>query len=184
MKMNCLFGIVLVRLGVLVYSQKFTLEVSVTHVPNTGDCVGGNIGLTGTSVQVQYREITDGGETNWKTIVAESQSMSSMQNMNFNGVALGVQFRVLQLEHGGGVCNCWDLQGTANTSNTTISLLTNPCSVRYCGGSASDARGVITEALYFTGSSGNRCPWNSDSTLISNKGPAITKDCSIITPRM
>ena len=94
---------------------------------------------------------------------------------------LGMQFRLLQLEHGGGECNCWEVMQVQGRVDNSASLLTNHCFVRYCGGSASDARGVITEALYFGLNSGRRCPDTTSSTLISNKGPAITENCSTIT---
>ena len=94
---------------------------------------------------------------------------------------LGMQFRLLQLEHGRGECNCWEVMQVQGRVNNSASLLNNHCLVRYCGGSASDARGVITEALYFGQSSGRRCPDTTSSTLISNKGPAITENCSTIT---
>ena len=46
--------------------------------------------------------------------------------------------------------------------NNSASLFNNHCFVRYCGGSGSDARRVITETLYFGQSSGRRCP---DTTM-------------------
>ena len=178
-----------VSLDVVVSSHLVAVDVTINSLQNTGDCVGGNVGLTDTSVQVQYREFTtssSSGQSDWKTLVSipingSQNIISVMENMTLADSVFGVQFRLLQLEHGGGKCNCWDVQGRVNNST---SLLNNHCLVRYCGGSASDARGVITEALYFGLNSGRRCPTNSNSTLISNKGPAITENCSTITPRL
>ena len=182
----------IVSLDVVVSSHLVAVDLTINSLQNTGDCVGGNVGLTDTSVQVQYREITDSGDgqSDWMTLVSipingSQNIISVMEDMTLADSVFGVQFRLLQLEHGGGECNCWDVMQVQGRVNNSASLYFNDsCLVRYCGGSASDARGVITEALYFTGSSDNRCPGNSYSTLISNKGPAITEDCSTITPRL
>ena len=181
-----------VSLDVVVSSHLVAVDVTINSLQNTGDCVGGNVGLTDTSVQVQYREFTTSdsgsGQSDWMTLVSipinGSQNISVMENMTLADSVFGVQFRLLQLEHGGGECNCWEVMQVQGRVNNSASLLNNHCLVRYCGGSASDARGVITEALYFNGSSDNRCPGDSNSTLISNKGPAITENCSTITPRL
>ena len=179
---------VLVSLDVVVSSHLVAVDLTINSLQNTGDCVGGNVGLTDTSVQVQYREITDSGDgqSDWMTLVSipingSQNNISVMENMTLANSVKGVQFRLLQLEHGGGECNRWDVQGRVNNN---ASLLNDHCLERYCEGSASDARGVITEVLYFNGSSDNRCPGDSNSTLISNKGPAITENCSTITPRL
>ena len=183
-----------VSLDVVVSSHLVAVDLTINSLQNTGDCVGGNVGLTDTSVQVQYREFTTSndsgdGQSDWMTLVSipinGSQNIKSvMENMTLADSVFGVQFRLLQLEHGGGECNCWEVMQVQGRVNNSTSLLNNHCLVRYCGGSGSDARGVITEVLYFTGSSDNRCPGNSNSTLISNKGPAITENCSTITPRL
>ena len=199
MNICVLIGIVtvfVVSLDVVVSSHLLAVNLTINSLQNTGDCRG-NVGLTNTSVQVQYRKITtsDSGESDWKTLdsipINGSQNfininISVMENMILADSVLGVQFRLLQLEHGGGECNCWyvtQVQGRVNNSASLLNL-TNHCFVGYCGGSASDARGVITEALYFGQSSGRRCPETTSSTLISNKGPAITENCSTITPRL
>ena len=43
---------------------------TINSPQNTGDCDGGNVGLTNTSVQVQYRKLTtsDSGESDWMTL--------------------------------------------------------------------------------------------------------------------
>ena len=181
-----------VSLDVVVSSHLVAVDLTINSLQNTGDCVGGNVGLTDTSVQVQYREFvtsgSDSGQNEWMTLVSipinGSQNISVMENMTLADSVFGVQFRLLQLEHGGGECNYWEVIQVQGRVNNSASLLNNHCLVRYCGGSASDARGVITEALYFGLNSGSRCPDTTSSTLISNKGPAITEDCSIITPRL
>ena len=182
-----------VSLDVVVSSHLVAVDMTINSLQNTGDCVGGNVGLTDTSVQVQYREFTrndtsGSGQSDWMTLVSipinGSQNISVMENMTLADSVFGVQFRLLQLEHGGGECNCWEVIQVQGRVNNSASLLTNYCLVTYCGGSASDARGVITDALYFGLNSGRRCPTNSASTLISSKGPAITENCSIITPRL
>ena len=180
-----------VSLDVVVSSHLVAVDLTIKSLQNTGDCVGGNVGLTDTSVQVQYREFltSDSGQSDWMTLIlipinGSQNIISVMENMTLADSVKGVQFRLLQLEHGGGECNCWNVMQVQGRVNNSASLLNNHCFVRYCGGSGSDARGVITEVLYFTGSSDNRCPGNSNSTLISNKGPAITENCSTITPRL
>ena len=180
-----------VSLDVAVSSHLVAVNLTINSLQNTEDCVGGNVGLTDTSVQVQYREFTNSssGQSDWMTLVSipingSQNSISVMENMTLANSVFGVQFRLLQMEHGGGECNCWEVMQVQGRVNNSASLLNNHCLVRYCGGSASDARGVITEALYFGLNSGRRCPTNSDSTLISNKGPAITENCSTITPRL
>ena len=183
-----------VSLDVVVSSHLVAVDLTINSFQNTGDCVGGNVRLTDTSVQVQYREIaTSGsGESDWTTLVSipingsQNIIISVMENITLVDSVFGVQFRLLQLEHGGGECNCWYVMQVQGRVNNSASLYFNDsCLVRYCGGSASDARRVITEVLYFfTGSSDNRCPGDSNSTLISNKGPAITENCSTITPRL
>ena len=179
-----------VSLDVVVSSHLVAVDLTINSLQNTGDCVGGNVGLTDTSVQVQYREFTTSGsgQSDWMTLVSipinGSQNISVMEDMTLADSVFGVQFRLLQLEHGGGECNCWYVMQVQGRVNNSASLLNNYCLVRYCGGSASDARGVITEVLYLVMNSGRRCPTKSDSTLISNKGPAITEDCSMITPRL
>ena len=177
-----------VSLDVVGSSHLVAVDLTINSLQNTGDCVGGNIGLTDTSVQVQYREITTSGsgQSDFMTLVSIpiNGSQNIMKNMTLANSAFGVQFRLLQLEHGGGECNCWDVMQVQSRVNNSASLLNNHCLVRYCGGSASDARGVITEALYFGLNSGKRCPDTTSSMLISKKGPAITEDCSTIIPRL
>ena len=192
MNICALVTVFVVSLDVVVSSHLVAVDLTINSLQNTGDCVGGNAGLTDTSVQVQYREFTtssSSGQSDWMTLVSipinGSQNIKSvMENITLADSVFGVQFRLLQLEHGGGECNCWEVMQVQGRVNNSASLLTNHCLVGYCGGSGSDARGVITEALYFGLNSGRRCPSNSASTLISNKGPAITEDCSTITPRL
>ena len=192
MNICVLVSMFVVSLDVVVSSHLVAVDMTINSLQNTGDCVGGNVGLTDTSVQVQYREFTtssSSGESDWMTLVSipingSQNIISVMENMTLADSVFGVQFRLLQLEHGGGECNCWEVMQVQGRVNNSTSLLNNHCLVRYCGGSGSDARGVITEVLYFGLNSGRRCPTKSDSTLISNKGPAITENCSTITPRL
>ena len=131
-----------VNLDVAVSSHLVAVDLTINSLQNTGDCVGGNVGLTDTSVQLQYREFrtSDSGQSNWMTLVSipinGSQNIISVME-NINTVAssvLGVQFRLLQLEHGGGECNCWEVMQVQGRVNNSTSLLNNHCLVRYCGG--------------------------------------------------
>ena len=81
-------------------------------------------GLTDLRVQLEYREIgLDGDMGDW-----ESGPSSRLEQIDFLmevAIALnsstvdGLQIRFLQLEHGGGQCNCWSLSAFSVTVNET-----------------------------------------------------------------
>lgn len=116
---------------------------------------------------------------------------------NSSNSSLGVQFRLLQLEHGGGICNCWNLAmfsvkldgGASMTLGSNTVCFDSPTSgftTEFCQGGVGtlEARGMITTVLYFSGNNGERCPGDSGLTLISRRGPAFPLNCAMITPRM
>lgn len=164
-------------------------------------CVGGiSAGLTNTSVLLHYRLVGTGLEATsaagWrfltKTAVPQDNDMST--NLTLSTATQGLQFRLLQWEHGGGRCNCWRVANRWTVSSDSLNR--NPVvgnhdycfrtsrNSEFCDGSASDARGGITKAFYFIDTNGNDCPGDSSSTLISNKGSPMIQNCTMITPRM
>ena len=154
-------------------------------------CIG-QVDLTNASIQFQYRTISNSSAIgNWitKDAIPLLGGGPRTYHLNFDSTVEGVQFRLLQLEHGGGGCNCWEVQSFAIAgANIQPCYLrgTNSRSINefYCDGIASDSRGVISHALYFNDVNGEDCPGDSSSTLISNKGPPLPQDCSTAIPRM
>ena len=154
-------------------------------------CIGGNeVGLTNTSVQFQYR-ITTSVIGDWITLDALPVNRTSdvSHYLDFDSTVEGVQFRFLQLEHGGGECNCWDVESFSFSVNGTIRSVIDcfrvPLGDDFCNGNARDARGVISNAFYFLNNmNSEECPGDSNSKLISDKGPPLLQDCSTTTPRM
>ena len=174
---------------VVAVSQVINVNWTVNHESSTLRCIGGRVaGLINTTVQLQYRTINTASAVigDWITLDALPVNISSAvaHNLNFDSTVGGVQFRSLQLEHGGGGCNCWsDSFSVDGASRSTSACFRVPTSGPFCDGNARDARGVIRSALYFN-MSGEDCPGDSNSTLISNKGPPLLKNCSTTTPRM
>ena len=92
----------------------FMVVVNITARPssNASLCVGGShIGLIDTSVQLQYREILTGSIKQWNLIanIPVNRSEAVVGKFNVSIVQEGVQLRLLQFEHGGGGCNCWEV---------------------------------------------------------------------------
>ena len=191
-------AIIMVVLLVLVHNSSGTLNVAIrNYTDGQWTCIGGEeVGLTDTSVQFQYRTIsTTSAIGDWITLAALPVNATSPTTPTLHFSVKGMQFRLLQLEHGGGGCNCWRMEAF---SFMTISG--DACYIKgsqsesrsignrgFCGGTASDARGLISRVLYFNGpNDGEDCPGDSSSTLISNKGPSLPQDmdCSTAIPRM
>lgn len=200
-------SVVLVCLTNIATGTSLTVKLEIgSHTPPSLGCVGGDVGLTNTSVLVHYR-LYEGTEE-WIFLAEVNISESSVTLMHdlelsSDNDADGLQLRLLQSEHGGGGCNCWDVTelaicahdsvATRNTVPTDISsgchqhgqTYTREGQARFCRGYASQARGVVTQVFFFRNISGpgSVCPGNSDS-LISPKGPALPENCSTATPRM
>ena len=173
-------------------TASFTLEYIPPDSPDFL-CIGGNeVGLTNTSVQFQYRTIsTTSVIGDWITLDALPVNRTSdvTHNLEFDGNVGGVQFRLLQLEHGGGGCNCWDVQSSFEASLfNDYCFRASPIEDEFCGGNARDVRGIISDVQYFNtltlGVRRDDCPGDSDSELISNKGPPLPQNCSTAIPRM
>ena len=80
-------------------------------------------GLTDLRVQLEYREIgLDGDMGDWKPLAVsrlERVVPISEQIVVNSSIVDGLQIRFLQLEHGGGLCNCWSLSELSVTVNET-----------------------------------------------------------------
>ena len=184
------------------------LEIASSHGPEN-DCVGGQVGLTNTSILVHYRlyERTSpvGEWTFLKHVNIGDTSQVTITVISTNISVFGVQLRFLQLEHGGEGCNCWEvtnldinvIAGQAELSSLVpIDVVTSYCHLngltarnqegprRFCSGSASEARGVTTSVVYFNSNTGDRCPGNSSDYLIAPKGQPLPENCSSTNPRM
>ena len=155
-------------------------------------CVGGQVGLTNTSILVHYRLYEDTSPVGEWTFLREvNTSDSSLTEISTNISATGVQLRFLQLEHGGEGCNCWEVANldiAVITEQQQLSIDVN-CHLngqnkprRFCAGSASEARGGTTPVVYFNADT--RCPENSSAYLIAPKGKPLPENCSTTNPRM
>ena len=80
-------------------------------------------GLTDLRVQLQYRERgLDGNMGDWKlrASVGLLRPEPIIEGIGLNSSTVdGLQIRLLQLEHGGGLCNCWSLTFTVTVNETT-----------------------------------------------------------------
>lgn len=152
-------------------------------------------GLTDTSVLLQYRVmIVDGATAEWDDVasIPSMRETMVMELLTLNSPVQGVQFRLLQLEHGGGGCNCWSLDSMAVTLDNSAGSIageTDTCFTTgtgvgsFCDGGAEQARGLITRVFYFSGISGTRCVGINDM-LISNQGPSVPPNCFMMIPRL
>ena len=159
-------------------------------------CNGGDdAGLTNTSLLMEYRIVNT---TSSATSVGEWRNLADQTvPVNIVGVQLhetaadGFQIRVLQLEHGGGQCNCWILNTiSVNCGGDMVDTSTNMCGhqgladnkrILFCEDYASRARGMITEV--YCSNSKEKCPGDSD-TLLPSGGPALPSDCETSVFRM
>ena len=107
--------LLLIRVAGLNVFASNTLNVRLIPriVPvNDPNCVGGPVaGLTDTSVLVQYRLRGEGGDnTEWRDLADINLNETFNEALLVEDVEHPMQFRLVQLEHGGGVCNCWDIE--------------------------------------------------------------------------
>ena len=174
-----------------------SVELETSTVADSDRCVGGDVGLTNTSVLLQYRTVTLPNSTSaWRFLAEISPKENFSRSLEVVPEGVGVQFRLLQLEHGGGRCNCWRLEilEVVLNNGTRISLSFAPPHVCLresdedtyiiCGRYANEARGVITRVLTCDGNISNDCPGDSGTTLISSKGPPLQTSCDHVVPRM
>ena len=163
-----------------------TLAVSLNYtMRDNSDCIGGQSqGLTDTSVLLQYRTVQDssamlssdaaplsGRFDEWSHLANLSipshnstyhvlQETAELRGGRGGGGVGGLQFRLLQLEHGGDECNCWGVHkmsfkvtGMSNLSHTWIDNDTcfessRSSSGDFCGGVARKSRGRVSRVFF------------------------------------
>jgi len=100
-----------------------TIDMIVAHL-GTNSCVGGDDGLTNTSVLVQYRT-TENSRNGWGFLaeIRADMTFDGSMNLALDNSVESFQMRLLQLEHGGWSCNCWSVEKlyirAGNICNTT-----------------------------------------------------------------
>lgn len=197
--------------GIAVGSRVVEVGLNIaTYAGSEDECIGRDVGLTNTSIMLQYRLFESSAappQQEWTFLAEVSISGEQVRSHSIilpsDLLPRGLQFRLLQLEHGGKGCNCWEVEEftaalhVPNSAAVSLAAFTNinkfECFSRgqqnagkqtFCFGSGNEARGVITKALYFGGEVGAECPGNSDSMLISPKGMALPENCDSVNPRM
>ena len=152
-------------------------------------CIGGDVGLTETSVLVQYRLITSvqSATTDWRVLAKIDPNIGFNETLNFTtdpgSSALGAQFRLLQLEHGGGSCNCWSVEEAIVESiggRQEVGVCFRTQESLFCGGNASRARGFVSRSIPLSPML-SVCPARSSEFLIAPKEPPLPQNCSAMT---
>ena len=191
--------------------MQLILQIVPVNDPN---CVGGPVaGLTDTSVLVQYRlwERLAGGYTEWSDLADISLDETFNETLLVEFVDGPMQFRLVQLEHGGGVCNCWDIlrfELTETQDNGQMDFdfsqtdavdqylchRSGPGVIpgsRVCGGDrARDARGIVTKVLDVYNNNGDvtvneneLCPDNPGRGLVSSMESIRVDESTCNNPR-
>ena len=202
--LSCLTGILLLIVHLYVMVGAVSVELDLEIVPvNDSNCIGGpEIGLTNTTVLLQHRELgTDHDSTlEWRFLADIDPNKGLEERLtvdieNNGSTPAGVQLRLLQLEHGGGVCNCWQVDRAILTLSNEMEInITESdfCSVseldsrdqnKFCGGYAGKVRGLVTKVFMLNSSMGG-CPGDTSNTILCTKGEPVTVSCSDVTPRM
>ena len=179
--------VIVILLNTVSLSHEVVLNLTIDPVTAAVDCIGGGIGLTNTSVVVEYRIVSTTSSPasvgEWRylaDLLPYNVSMSILTQLHDSAAADGFQLRLLQLEHGGGMCNCWKLTrisvdcgvGMTDTSAATCSHDQRGLLIEaFCNDYASMARGLITE-VYCNNS--EPCPGDSD-TLLPSRGHLTVK---------
>ena len=201
--------------GLNVFASNTDVQLILQIVPvNDPNCVGGPVaGLTNTSVLVQYR-LRPGDNTQWIYLADIGLNETFDGTLQAIDVQDRIQFRLLQLEHGGGVCNCWDIESFRlrdvdgnsqlmafdfNQTDVVDQYLCNrsgpgvvPGS-RICGGDRGrDAREIVTKVFNIDDNNGvvsvdnNECPDNPGRGLVSSSSMESIRidDSTCNNPRM
>lgn len=185
----------------IVWAHEVGVCIGIASTVQTEGCIGGDVGLTNTSILVEYRLLETVSMDPLTTAVLDWNFLAEVdvaegiaqQILNFtvNDTEQGVQLRFLQLEHGGGECNCWNVTKNFAIYLDGVMMFISSCFdtpphslATICGLGASEPRGAITIGYYFTGSDGEVCPGNSSVGLISDQGPPLPQDCTTTSPRM
>ena len=184
----------------LLNTVSLSLAVDLTLVIDVLDsdqtCIGNGIGLTDTSILVEYRIVdttrsqTSVGE--WRGL-ANVMETTSIQTQLHDSAEGGFQLRLLQLEHGGGMCNCWTVERiSVNCGGGIVDTSTDLCGhqgfaninlMLFCFDYASRARGMITEVYCSVSNNSEPCPGDSD-TLLPSGGPSFPSHCEASDFRM
>ena len=205
-----LLMLVLNRASVSAQYNRTTVKISIDwNPPGLPTCIGGITAndLTDTSVRVEYR-LLDPGQWSRPSFEAEWMLWGSYDTTDMDSKKLGnrlpsqrtgIQFRVLQLEHGGGGCNCWKVEHfrfKLRSSNSTLNMLNNICHTHFrispntfCRGSGFQTRGFVSRAVYSDIDHATQiinvreCPGGTDRSLFFYTKPALPVNCGT-NPRM
>ena len=207
--------------------QSLTVTLNYTTRDNS-ECVGGeSLGLTDTSALLQYRTVQDAALSSSAAPLSSSFDewcdLATLFSPSHNSTHLqqtaelrgggggggggrervrGVQFRLLQLEHGGDQCNCWavremsftvgNLSHTWTDENDTC-FASGHSSGEFCGGVAGKSRGRVSRVFFFLHDDDNNdvgsemyCG-NYTRSLFHPRVPSLWPagvNCTEMTPRM
>ena len=106
----------------------------------------------------------------WKFWAEIDPAQTTPLSFNYSSFGQNVQIRVLQLEHGGGECNCWSMEWKEtelcySSHNHSYGLNDNMQSATYCDGNSSTARGLILQtAGRFETENAMEQEWNWNET--------------------
>ena len=173
-------------------SQKLSLRLRV--VSYTSDarhaCIGGDVGLADTSILVQYQFFGNStSEPSWidMTEINPKQGLNDTLDLHLLSEYENMQLRMLQLEHGGGSCNCWSVEEalvTWNSNSVDIIHGTQTDCPRiqnlFCGGNASTERG-FTRNITFQES---RPTCSNGIPIFYRTQSPFTQDCSAANIKM
>lgn len=87
------------------------VELEVEPLNGTS-CESTDLGLTNTAVEFQYRELSEDSLGHWSAIIPAipvNTTSNVSESLQHSDAVRGLQIRLLQLEHGGGKCNCWKI---------------------------------------------------------------------------
>ena len=163
-------------------------------------CIGGDVGLTDTLVLVHYRLFTiifNGviyySDWIYVTKINAKEGFYGTLDLQPHIIFLGIQLRLLQLEHGGGSCNCWSVEEALVTWNSSMHTIKRDNIIEgandqgqncpttqtlFCGGIASEARGFLYRItrLFSWATFIPRCLMND--RLIIRQGSLLSQNCS------
>ena len=189
--------VIVILLDTVSLSHEVAINLIIDPLPLY--CIDGGIGLINTSVVVEYRIVNTTSSPasvgEWRFLAAEIVTRTiNIESQIHHSAADGFQLRLLQLEHGGGLCNCWtlfhitvdcggDMTDTSTAMCSQQGLLGSNNSIDFCNGYASRARGMITEVYCSVSNNSEPCPGDSD-TLLPSGGPALPSHCETSDFRM
>ncbi len=154
------------------------------------------MGLTETPIALYYRKQVPGAQLveGW-IFLAVVPAEEFHKNLTLNSNTDGVQFKLVQLEHGGGNCNCWQVNSlnvtATNSDNGDVAIMADSCvspalvqSKKNCiDVIASNARKYISQLFLFheRRDEEDQCLDGGSNDIAYCYTP---QECSVITPRM